>query len=54
MSDLILYTTEDDQSCIQLRSNNDTVWLTRLKVDGDPFSALLRSIGEVAEAEVQE
>lgn len=32
MSDLILYTTENGQSRIQLRADNDTVWLTQLKM----------------------
>ena len=32
MSDLILYTTENGQSRIQLRADNDTVWLTQLEM----------------------
>lgn len=32
MSRLILYTTEDGQSRIQLRSDGDTVWLTQLEM----------------------
>lgn len=29
MNDLILYTTEDGRTAIQLRANNQTVWLTQ-------------------------
>ena len=32
MSELILYTTEDGQSKIQLRADNGTVWLTQLEM----------------------
>ena len=32
MSDLILYTTEDGRSKIQLRTENQTVWLTQLEM----------------------
>ncbi len=32
MSDLILYTTEDGHSRIQLRADGDTVWLTQLEM----------------------
>jgi len=32
MSDLILYTSEDGQSRIQLRAEGQTVWLTRLEM----------------------
>lgn len=32
MSELILYTTEDGQSRIQLRANHGTVWLTQLEM----------------------
>ena len=32
MSDLILYTTEDGKSQIQLRSDVGTVWLTHLEM----------------------
>jgi hypothetical protein len=54
MSELILYTTKDCQSRIQLRADSHTVWLTQLEMDGEQFSALLKSIGEVTEAEAQE
>jgi len=32
VSELILYTTEDGQSKIQLRADNGTVWLTQLEM----------------------
>lgn len=32
MSELIIYTTEDGRSQIQLRANDDTVWLTQLEM----------------------
>ena len=32
MSDLILYTTEDGQSQIQLRADDGTVWLSQLEM----------------------
>lgn len=54
MSDLILYTTEDGHSRFQRRADSDTIWLTQLEIDGDQFSALLKSIGEVTGAEAQE
>ena len=43
MSELILYTTEDGQSKIQLRADNDTVWLTQLEM-AELFSATKQNI----------
>lgn len=43
MSELILYTTDDGQSRIQLRANNDTVWLTQLEM-AELFSATKQNI----------
>lgn len=43
MTDLILYTTEDGQSRIQLRANNDTVWLAQQKM-AELFSATKQNI----------
>src|SRR5690625_1030209 len=43
MSKLILYTTEDGQSRIQLRADNETVWLTQLEM-AELFSATKQNI----------
>ena len=43
MSDLILYTTEDSKSRIQLRANEQTVWLTQLEM-ADFFYATKQNI----------
>jgi len=43
MSELILYTTEDSQSRIQLRADNETVWLTQLEM-AELFSATKQNI----------
>lgn len=43
MSELILYTTEDGQSKIQLRADNGTVWLTQLEM-AELFSATKQNI----------
>lgn len=43
MGELILYTTEDGQSRIQLRADNDTVWLTQLEM-AELFSATKQNI----------
>jgi len=43
MSDLILYTTEDGQSRIQLRADGQTVWLTQLEM-AELFSATKQNI----------
>lgn len=32
MNELIIYTTEDGQSRIQLRADNGTVWLSRMEM----------------------
>ncbi len=45
MSELILYTTEDGQSHIQLRADNDTVWLTQLEM-AELFNATKQNIGQ--------
>lgn len=39
MNDLILYTTEDGRSQIELRANQNTVWLTQLEM-AEHFPAL--------------
>lgn len=50
MSDLILYTTEDGKSRIQLRNDGKTVWLTQLEmaelfdVTADNISLHLKNI----------
>lgn len=41
MSELVLYTTEDGQSRIQLRVDNETIWLTQLEM-AELFSEYLR------------
>lgn len=43
MTELILYTTEDGQSRIQLLADNDTVWLTQLEM-AELFSATKQNI----------
>jgi hypothetical protein len=43
MSDLILYTTEDGKSQIQLRSKDQTVWLTQLEM-AELFDATKQNI----------
>jgi hypothetical protein len=43
MSDLILYTTDDGQSRIQLRADGQTVWLTQLEM-AELFSATKQNI----------
>ena len=43
MSELILYTTEDGQSRIQLRADDGTVWLTQLEM-AELFSATKQNI----------
>jgi len=43
MSELILYTTEDGQSRIQLRADSDTVWLSQLEM-AELFNATKQSI----------
>ena len=43
MSDLILYTTEDGQSRVQLRADGQTVWLTQLEM-AELFSATKQNI----------
>jgi hypothetical protein len=43
MSELILYTTEDGQSRIQLRADNDTVWLSQLEM-AELFNATKQNI----------
>ncbi len=43
MSGLILYTTEDGQSQIQLRAKNETVWLTQLEI-AELFNATKQNI----------
>jgi len=43
MSDLILYTTEDGRSHIQLRAQGDTVWLTQLEI-AELFDATKQNI----------
>ena len=43
MSELILYTTEDGQSKIQLRADDGTVWLTQLEM-AELFSATKQNI----------
>jgi len=43
MSDLILYTTEDGRSQIQLRTENQTVWLTQLEM-AELFDATKQNI----------
>ena len=43
MSDLILYTTEDGRSQIQLRAQGDTVWLTQLEI-AELFDATKQNI----------
>ena len=42
-SELILYTTEDGQTRIQLRVDHDTVWLTQLEM-AELFQASVSSI----------
>lgn len=37
MPNLILYTTEDGKSQVQLRAEGNTVWLTQLEI-AKPFS----------------
>ncbi len=43
MSQLILYTSEDGQSSIQLRAEGNTVWLTQLEM-AELFSATKQNI----------
>jgi hypothetical protein len=43
MSELILYTTEDGQSRIQLRADNDTVWFSQLEM-AELFNATKQNI----------
>lgn len=43
MSGLILYTTEDGQSQIQLRAENETVWLTQLEI-AELFNATKQNV----------
>ena len=43
MSGLILYTTEDGQSRIQLRDDGQTVWLTQMEM-AELFSATKQNI----------
>jgi len=43
MSNFILYTTEDGKSQIQLRADQDTVWLTQLEI-ADLFNATKQNI----------
>lgn len=43
MNDLILYTTEDGRSQIQLRTENQTVWLTQLEM-AELFDATKQNI----------
>lgn len=43
MSDVILYTTEDGKSRIQLRTENQTVWLTQLEM-AELFNATKQNI----------
>ena len=43
MNDLILYTTEDGRSQIQLRTENETVWLTQLEM-AELFDATKQNI----------
>jgi len=43
MSELILYTTEDGQSRIQLRADNDTVWLSQLEM-AELFNATKQNV----------
>ena len=43
MSDLILYTTEDGQSRIQLRADGQTVWLSQREM-AELFSATKQNI----------
>lgn len=43
MSDLILYTTEDGKSQVQLRSDVGTVWLTQLEM-AELFDATKQNI----------
>ncbi|HTB85522.1 MAG TPA: RhuM family protein [Candidatus Sulfotelmatobacter sp.] len=43
MTDLILYTTEDGKSRIQLRADEQTVWLTQLEM-ADLFDATKQNI----------
>ena len=43
MSGLILYTTEDGQSRIQLRADGQTVWLTQLEM-AELFAATKQNI----------
>lgn len=45
MNELILYTTEDGQSHIQLRADSDTVWLTQLEM-AELFNATKQNIGQ--------
>lgn len=43
MNDIILYTTEDGRSQIQLRTENQTVWLTQLEM-AELFDATKQNI----------
>ncbi len=43
MSDLILYTSEDGKSRIQLRADDQTVWLTQLEM-AELFDATKQNI----------
>jgi len=43
MSDIILYTTEDGRNQIQLRTENQTVWLTQLEM-AELFDATKQNI----------
>jgi hypothetical protein len=43
MSDLILYTTEDDRSQIKLRAQEQSVWLTQLEM-AELFAATKQNI----------
>ncbi|MCK5804356.1 MAG: virulence RhuM family protein, partial [Lentisphaeria bacterium] len=43
MNELILYTTEDGRSQIQLRADQNTVWLTQLKM-AELFDATKQNI----------
>ena len=45
MSNLILYTTEDGRSQIQLRAQEQTVWLTQLEL-AELFATSKQNIGQ--------
>ena len=45
MNELIIYTTDDGQSCIQLRASDGTVWLSQLEI-ADLFSTSKQNIAK--------